>query len=130
MPIIKFKHSLLQLLAFALVIILILDIQNNSFDTPVIILHYLHILLGYTSSLKISNNVFDLLVLQQIIKILNLYLINLGAVVLFYLVINILIKISYLISQLKNVLPLLTSLPKLTFLKFQITNLRAFIRIP
>lgn len=129
----KIKQHLIKILATNLLIILILDIQDNSFDTPVVISHYSHILFGYINSLKISSDTFDYIVLHQIIKTLNLYLLNLELVVIFSLIISIfIIYIKHLTSQsaTKKVFVFLINLPRLTFFKFQITNIKAFIRIP
>ncbi len=126
----KLQNSLLQLAAVVLMIILIIDIQDKSFDTPVIVLHYLHVWIGYINNLKISNTVFDVLVLQSVLNILNIYLFNFKFSLLFLSILVIRFWISGL-SLPENVsFTLFAILPKLTFSKFQKSISKAFIRIP
>ncbi len=127
----KFKNRILRLLVTSLIILLIIDIQDGSFDTPVVVLHYSHFLFGYINNLKMSNTIFDVLILKQILSILNLYLLNLEIIVLLDLITQIInCWVLYFHHQTNNYLTLLPTLPKLTFSKSQSTNLRAFISIP
>ena len=128
----KLKTYSLLALVLILLSILIVDIQDNSLDTPVIILHHVNSTLAYLNNLRISQTLYDTIVCQQILNCLNLYLISFNFGLFFSVFIY--LTMYYCLFQLSlclvRTITLFVTLTILTFSKYHSSNLRAFLRIP
>jgi hypothetical protein len=119
------------LLLIVVTIMLILDIQDGTLDIPVIISHCFINNLSYINNLKLSHGACDIIFLNSLLVVLNTYFFNFNFAILFDMVLALLNAWASALTLLKlKSKTRQRTFPKLTFLKYHITTIRASIHLP
>lgn len=125
------KNKLLCGFLLALIIFLIIDIQDGSLDLPVLIFHNLGNFLNYLNNLKLTNSVYQVLFIKLLMDILCLYIFNFNFAILFNIVIQLLNEWIYLFTTLNTSIKFkLHIFSRITFNKTNVTTIQAYTTLP